>query len=226
MRFRTICAMLALGLGGWGQMATARATSLDLAGIRQSIQLSTSNQSSANDRHSIHSSSVVIAQKITPTPVAPETNIKSPNDLNIPQTGGQVQVTGRQAITLQQAIEIAFRNNRQVQVARLTVDRDRQGISAAQAAQAVQVGLTGSLQNQGSPLIIGTQSRLGTSTDSAVQGGLQATYNILSAGRNQSSVRAAEEQVKFDQLDLVRVEQLVRGNVITAYFDYYQPSCG
>jgi outer membrane protein TolC len=219
IRFQTICAMIALGLGGWGQIATARATSLDLAGIRQNLQLSVSHHSGVDDRYSIDSSSVVIAQKITPTPVAPDATIKSPNDLNIPKAGGEVQITGRQAITLQQAIEIAFRNNRQVQVARLNVDRDRQSISAAQAAQAVQVGLTGSLQNQGSPLIIGTQSRLGTNTDSAVQGGLQATYSILSAGRNQSSVRAAEEQVKFDQLDLVRVEQLVRGNVITAYFD-------
>ena len=44
-------------------------------------------------------------------------------------------------------------------------------------------------------------------------------YTIIDAGRNQSSVRAAEEQVRFDRLDLVRVEQLVRGQVITAYYD-------
>ena len=83
----------------------------------------------------------------------------------------------------------------------------------------MQVGLTGSLQNQGSALIIGTQSPLGNSTSTDVRGQLQATYNIFSAGRNQSSVRAAEEQVRFDRLDLLRVEQLIRSQVLTAYYD-------
>jgi outer membrane protein TolC len=212
MRFQAICGIIALGVGGLGQMETARATSLDFAGIRHSLQLSTSEN---------------IAQKTNTNPPAPATppvpatptNIQLPNDLNLPKTGKEVQITGRQSITLQQAIDIAFRNNRQVQAARLTVDRDRQGINAARAAQAVQVGLTSTLQNQGSPLIIGDPVQFPATSDSTIQGGLNASYNIFSAGRNQGSVRAAEEQVRFDQLDLVRVEQLVRGNVITAYYD-------
>jgi outer membrane protein TolC len=143
-------------------------------------------------------------------------NGKIINDLNLPKTGSEVQINSKQSITLQQAIEIAFRNNRDVQAARLTVDKDTAGIRSAQAAQAVQVGLTSSLQNQGSPLIVGNPS---TSNSSNAQGKLSATYTILDAGLNSGNVRAAEEQVKFDKLDLVRVEQTVRGNVITAYFD-------
>lgn len=222
MRFK-IYAIIALSASGLGDAAAARATSLDLIGSRQVSQTHL-------DRHIPMQLPIAIdklAQNPTPPPAPNPTppsapnngKTKLPNDLNLPNTGSQVQITGKQSITLQQALDIAFRNNRQVQAARLTVDRSQTGIREAQAAQAVQVGLTGSLQNQGSPLIIGTQSPFGSSTGTDARGALQATYNVLSAGRNQSSVRAAEEQVKFDRLDLLRVEQLVRSQVLTAYYD-------
>ncbi len=194
--FQTICAIVILSLGGVVQMNTASANSID-----RKI-----------DNHS---------QLITQNTTAPATytNIQLPNDLNLPKTGNEVQITGRQSITLQQALNIAFRNNRQVQAARLTVDRSQTGIAQAQAAQAVRVGLTSNLQNQGSPLFLGTQPQLGTGSSTDVQGTVQANYTLLSAGRNQSNIRAAEEQVQFDRLDLVRIEQLVRGQIITAYYD-------
>ncbi len=216
-RVQTICAIVLLNFSGWG-LATARASSLDVAGIDRSLQRYRSNQSTRDNR------STLIAQKTNtpPTPTAPPSspNIKLPNDLNLPKTGGEVRITGRQAITLQQAIEIAFRNNRQVQVARLSVDRDRQSINLAQSAQAVRVGLQSDLTNAGSSLIFGSGSSALTSNNTtSANGAATAKYTILDAGRNQSSVRAAEEQVRFDQLDLVRVEQQVRSLVITAYYD-------
>jgi outer membrane protein TolC len=42
---------------------------------------------------------------------------------------------------------------------------------------------------------------------------------LLNAGRDVSNIRAAEQQVNFDRLDLLRVEQLTRSNVVTAYYD-------
>jgi outer membrane protein TolC len=225
-RLQALCATVALGAVGWGQMATAQAKSLDFGGISQSLELSASNRSSAEpntlDRSSPNFAATPlydsIAQNNTTAP-APNTNIKLPNDLNLPKTGSEVQITGNQSVTLDQALDIAFRNNREVQAARLNVDRSQTGITQAQAAQAIQVGLTSSLQNSGSPLIFGDQPLVGTSSSTGIQGGIEATYNIFSSGRNQSSVRAAEEQVQVDRLDLVRVEQQVRGQVITAYYD-------
>lgn len=211
IRLQAIWATIALIVGSLGQIAPVRAnTALDFAGIRYSLELSTSN------RTKLSSPKTRLTQTTT-TPASPE--IKLPNDLNLPKTGAEVQVTGNQSITLQQALDLALRNNRQIQAARLTIDRSQTGIRQAQSAQAIQVGLTGTLQNQGSPLIIGERSQFGNSNSTDASGTLQATYNILSAGRNQSSVRAAEEQVRFDRLDLVRIEQLVRGQVNTAYYD-------
>lgn len=212
---RTICTIIALSLGSMAQMEAATARSLDVTAVPQIGQPTT-----------------LIAQtpptppKPTPQPAstpkpapasAPTPNLI--NNLNLPKTGTEVQITGRKSITLQEAIDIAFRNNRQLQAARLTVDRSQTGIAQARAAQALQLQLLGNLQNQGSPLIIGDPSPSGTNSASDVQGTLQATYSIYSAGRNESSVRAAEEQVQFDRLDLVRIEQLVRAQVLTAYYD-------
>jgi outer membrane protein TolC len=207
--FQAVCAIPILVWSGWGSIETARATSLDFAHSHQSQKLAQTHQSRP----------IVIAQNNTTTPVAPESNIQLPNNINLPKTGAEVQITGTRSITLEEALEVAFRNNRQIQAARLTVSRSQVGINGARAAQALQVGFTSTIQNQGSPLIIGNSSPLTPSNASDLQGNVQATYNILSAGRNDSSVRAAEEQVRYDTLDLTRVEQLIRGNVITAYFD-------
>jgi outer membrane protein TolC len=209
-------------------METARAKSLDFAGIRQSLQIAATNPARLDRISSAtlgqnpitEPPSDRLAQKTPAVSPAPNTRIKIDNNLNLPRTVPEVQITGNKSITLKEAIGIAFRNNREVQAARLTVDRDLTGVKSAQAGQALQVGLTSSLQNQGSTLLIGSQDpAITAATDTNVQGKLQATYNILDAGLNSSNVRAAEEQVKFSRLDLVRVEQLVRGNVITAYYD-------
>ena len=229
MRFPAICAILALAVGGLGGVETARAESLDFAGIRQSLQLSASDRSRPDRALPINSVGkslpqfkIISADKLVQNPPAapaPAPNNKLQNDLNLPKTGEEVQITQNKSLTLPEAIEIAFRNNREVQAARLTVNRSQTGISEAQAAQAIQVGLTSTLQNQGAPVIFGTQNRAGNSSDTNVQGKLQATYSILDTGKNQSSLRAAEEQVKFDKLDLIRIEQKIRGTVITAYYD-------
>ncbi|WP_310414963.1 TolC family protein [Chamaesiphon sp. OTE_8_metabat_110] len=210
--WQLMCVTIAL-LSGALRMETARAATPIVASRQQRPQL-------AIDTSSRHDNSIQIAQNTTAP--ATFTNIQLPNDLNLPNTGSQVQITGRQSITLQQALDIAFRNNRQVQAARLTVERDRQGINLAQASQAVRVGLSNTgITTSGSPLLIGEQPQIpgSTSSSTGINGGITANYTILDAGRNQSSVRAAEEQVRFDRLDLVRVEQLVRGQVIAAYYD-------
>ncbi|WP_373540647.1 TolC family protein [Chamaesiphon sp.] len=193
IQFKAICVISALILSSASGMAAAASIP------------------SADARRLQPDRSMLLAQN-TPSNIG-----KINNDLNLPKTGADVQITNTKSLTLKDAIDIAFRNNRDVQVARLAVDRDTAGIRSAQADQALQIGLTSTLQNQGSPVIFGTQAT--TSTNSNVQGQLQATYIILDAGRNSSSVRAAEGQVKFSKLDLLRIEQKLRGDVTTAYYD-------
>ncbi len=166
------------------------------------------------------------APTVTPTTTTPtatpdpgNSRGKIQNNLNLPKTGTEVQIVTNRALTLQEAVNIAFRNNRDVQAARLTVNRSQAAVREAQSAQAIQVGLTGTLANSGNPLIVGT-SAPGINTNSTdINARLQATYNLLNAGRDVSNVRAAEFQVNFDRLDLLRVEQATRTSVVTAYYD-------
>ncbi len=234
VKFQTVCAIIALSTGGLGTIEIAQAKSLDKQGIRQSLQRSASSYSQQPTRTSTlirPLSKTIVAQSTStpsaPTPPAPNTTGargKLPNNLDLPRTGTEVQITDTQALTLQDAINTAFRNNREVQAARLTVERSQAGVSAAQAAQALQVGATANAANQGTPLFVGSSSNQNqvnnnSNSSTSIQGGLQATYPILNAGRDASSVRAAEEQVNFDRLDLLRVEQKLRGDVLTAYYD-------
>lgn len=141
------------------------------------------------------------------------------NDLNLPKTGAEIQITNNRALTLKEAIDIALQNNRDVRVARLTIARSQAAVSQAQAAQAVQIGLTGNLTEQGSPVLFDPQIASTTSSGTSAAAKLSATYNIFTADRDASNVRAAQEQVSFDRLDLSRVEQQVQSNVVTAYYD-------
>jgi outer membrane protein TolC len=268
LKFRSVCALIALSMTGLGTVESVQAQSLKADPLsNQDREQNLSRRSSATDLNSspvidrqtkstiasiINSNNAqpnnFIAQ--TPPPPPPKDEIKKDevkkdevkkdevkkdevkkdeiknsklqNNLDLPKTGPEVQITNNQPLTLQEAIETSLRNNRDVQAARLTVDRSQSGVNAAQASNAIQLGLTGDVTYQGSPLLTDRASRnsiIGSGTSIDAQGGLSATYSLLNAGRNTSSIRAAEEQVKFDRLDLLRVEQLTRGSVITAYFD-------
>jgi outer membrane protein TolC len=253
LKFQAICAVLALSLSGVGGIEAARASTYPRRSL--SFQESSVTPKIATESKSDRASSITpkivteskpdrassIAPKIVtesksdrarqfqPNAIAQNTSTrddgKLKNDLNPPTAGDAVRIANTQPLTLKEAIDIALRNNRDVQAARLAVTRDQAAIREAQAGQSIQVGLTGTLQNQGGPVITGTrtpQNVFGDSSSTDLQGNVQATYNILDAGRNGSLIRAAEEQVKFDRLDLIRVEQLTKGNVLTAYYDLQQ----
>lgn len=243
IRFQAICAVIALSLAGLGRIEVAQSKSLDFAGIRQSLELTADRQSrpesvkfpTATAKIKVDSiakrvlgtsgyaNGTIIAQA-TPPPPAPPAPTPSrtetlKNRLDFPKTGAEVQITDSKALTLQETLDIAFRNNREVQAARLTITRSQSSVSEAQAAQAIQVGLTSALRTQGSPLLIGEAPRVGNSTSTDVQGTVEATYSLVNAGRDTGRIRAAQEQVNFDRLDLLRVEQKLRGDVLTAYYD-------
>jgi outer membrane protein TolC len=242
LKFQAICAVFALGWSGVGRTEAAQAGTVD----RQDLAAKPIDDSSSKSDRSMGAQffppavmpTPKIAQNASPNgnevSPPPKGNVAPPppppssddrklkNNLTAPATGAEVQISNTTSLTLKDALDIALQNNRDVQAARLAVTRDQGAIREAQAAQAVQVGATGTLQNQGTPVITGTRSQnvIGDSTD--VSGNLRATYNVLDAGGNSGRVRAAEEQVKFDKLDLTRVEQQIKGNVFTAYYDLQQ----
>jgi outer membrane protein TolC len=157
------------------------------------------------------------AQNTAPAP------LRNPNQNQNPlqrQTKpSDVQIKSSRSLTLRQALDLADKNNREIEAARLQTDRSTASIREAQAAESVTVSIDGSLTNTGAPVI---SSVAGSTVGTPLRAGIEADYALSTAGLNSSRVKAAEGQLRVDQLEVSRVARNVRSTVITAYYDLQQ----
>jgi len=79
----------------------------------------------------------------------------SPNPLQFPTRPEEVRIQGTQPITLQQAFELARRNNRTLQISELTLERSRAALREAQAALLPTLNLSAQFANSGQAFING-----------------------------------------------------------------------
>jgi len=154
----------------------------------------------------------------------------NPNPLLIQTQPEEVEIIGTQPITLQEAIELSYRNNPDLRVARLELEQSRAALREAQAALFPTVSVNGQFQAQnttetsssfspspGGGLSLQTESteELGFSYSAQAE----VVYNIYSSGRRQASIRAAEEQVRLTELEVERRQEELRLNTVSEYYD-------
>ncbi|MBE9206974.1 TolC family protein [Nostoc sp. LEGE 06077] len=157
----------------------------------------------------------------------PENLIPSANSLQYPTKTEEVTVQGNQPITLEQALELARRNNRELQVSVLQLKRSQAALQEAQAALYPSVDLSADVtrsQSASSQLQDTLSSRAGVRSNNdepstGFNGQAQLTYNIYTSGRRQAAIKEAEEQVRFNELDVERQSEEIRLNVSTQYYD-------
>ncbi|WP_118171016.1 TolC family protein [Nostoc sphaeroides] len=175
-----------------------------------------------------------VPRTITPAPSGPvqipQNLIPSSNPLQFPTKPEEVRLQGNQPITLAQALELARRNNRDLQVSLLELERNRAVLREAQAALLPTLGISTDItrsQSAGSQLtdeinsqnpFAGQQDRPSTS----FSGQAQLSYNLYSSGRVQASIRAAEEQVRFNEFAVETQSETIRLNVATDYYNLQQ----
>ncbi|WP_414564511.1 MULTISPECIES: TolC family protein [unclassified Anabaena] len=161
----------------------------------------------------------------------PENLIPDANPLQFPTKPEEVTLEENQPITLAQALEIAKRNNRDLQVSLLELERSQAALREAQAALLPNVGLSADVtrsRSAGSDLQLRQQEQqTGIPSPSAesstgFSGQAQLTYDIFTSGRRQANIRQAEERVKFDELAVERQSEEIRLNVTTEYYDLQQ----
>lgn len=167
------------------------------------------------------------ADKLQETP-APGYLNPSPNPLQFPTQPQEVQIQGTQPITLRQALELARRNNRDFQVAYLQVERARAALREAVAAEYPSLNLAsdltrtdsaqGRLQNLNTPE--GLDQR--DTVSRTLNGQLELSYDVYTSGRRSATIRAAEKQVRLNQLELERIDEQLRLDVSNAYYDLQQ----
>jgi len=175
----------------------------------------------------------------TPTPAGSQLNNRtapipnylnpSPNPLRFPTKPEEVQVVGAQPITLQQALDLAQRNNTQLQAARLNVQRSQAQLREALAAEYPRLNLGAGVTNTGNylfseepePSIVDQFLGRGqTDTNTTrVTGNLSLSYDLFTSGLRSARIRAAEEQLRFNQLDLERTQEELRLNVANDYYE-------
>ncbi|MBV6622249.1 MAG: TolC family protein [Rivularia sp. (in: Bacteria)] len=206
--------------------------------------LSASAASTCKKINSISHKKLELAQSIAPAPVQPTrpslqgpTSIPnglepSANPLNYPTKPSEVTVGQNQPLTLQQALEFAKRNNQELQVSLLQLERAKAGLKVARAALLPNVGLNAQVvrQQSASGQLQGEAARdAGVPPDSpnfpddspstAFTGGAQLNYNIFTSGARGARIRQAEEQVRLQELDVERLSEEIRLNVATEYYN-------
>lgn len=185
--------------------------------------------------------------QITPTPgssqpigpakagAAPEYLNANPNPLQFPTNPEEVRLRGIQPITLQQAVELAERNSRNLQVLRLQLDRSQAALREAQAELLPSVTLqtaisrskspAGQIQqevtqraNEGLPPFLQQPANQDT-TNSGLSGTIALSYDVFTSGRRPAQIRAAARQVRSDELQVEVTREQLRQDVTTDYYD-------
>ena len=162
----------------------------------------------------------------------------NPNPLNFPTNPEDVRIEQIESITLQQAIDLARRNSQVLQIAQQQVEQTRSVLREQQAAlypdlnfqmdasrqmsaggelgvRAEQRGFNFQASRTGEPA---RQARpnFGSNTLNST---LQLSYNLDLFGGRRATIRAAEEQLRFRELDVERQAEELRFDTAEAYYN-------
>lgn len=171
----------------------------------------------------------------TPGSSAPEFLDPNPNPLSFPTQSQEVQIDVTQPITLQQTIELAKRNNQELQQAQLTLERNQFVLqealtawypnlstnaqinySQSAAGEAAAEDARATEAQQALPREFRTPDPVPLANFSAA---LRLDYNLYTGGQRPAQVRLAEEQVKLQQLEVERLSEEIRLQVTLAYYN-------
>ncbi|MGD1804595.1 TolC family protein [Dapis sp. BLCC M126] len=202
-----------------------------------------------NQKHSSNNSSLIIAQQNSesfPPPVPNGTLQTNPppqiepnsNPLNFPISPDEVQIKETIPITLEQAIDLARRNNPEIQVSQLEVERTKASLREAQAALWPSLTFDSTIQRTESAIgdLQGKANQrraesLGQEVqDTDIQNFPTTTFdNIfqfdydLGLGKARSSrIGVAREQMRLQELELERVSEQLRLDVSDDYYNLQQ----
>lgn len=164
-----------------------------------------------------------------PSTPAPAYLNPSANPLLFPTRSEEVQIKNSQVITLEQAIELGRRNNRDLEAARLTLERTQFALQEANASQFPTAGVVLDFSRSESasarisnaanvdPTLAPLLNRNQVST--SFNGALQLSYDLYTSGVRPATIRAAEKQVRFQELEVERISEGTRLNVTRAYYN-------
>lgn len=155
----------------------------------------------------------------------------SPNPLLFPTEPSEVEIQTTGAITLEQALELARRNNRELQASQLELERAIAAMREQEAAlyPTLQVGSNlnftenqttsdEQLQNIFNPDAAQDQDDIDVDLSLVAR----VEYDLFTSGRRAAAIRAAERRVRFQELQVEVLLEQLRLDVATDYYDLQQ----
>lgn len=140
----------------------------------------------------------------------------SSNPLLVPTQPEEVEILGTQPLSLETALELAYRNSEELRIALLRLERDQAGLRVQQATRLPTVDLGADLQtsNQSSSGSGGTFDSTSTTAGST----LRTDYDLGLSGERSARIRAAERQVRVSELQVEQTREDLRLNTTTDYY--------
>ena len=158
-----------------------------------------------------------------PTTVPDERLNPSGNPLMFPTKPEEVDTTVRQAITLDEAIALALRNNEQLQTSKLTLEQQQANLIAARAALYPSLDTDFTLSRDSSAAAqannalsseqaeaTGNIPILRSDTSTNATGNINLTYNIYNGGERGAQIAKAEQLVQNSRLQVEVVAEQTR----------------
>lgn len=156
----------------------------------------------------------------------------SPNPLLYPTQADEVKTQGTQAISLAEALELAKRNNNDLQVSILELERTKAALKEAQASLLPTVDLSADVTNSRSvgdtySVKKSRQEQPGADIPDAKSnteftGNARIKYDLYTSGRRKYTIKEAEEKIRFQELDVERQSEEIRLSVAKAYYNLQQ----
>lgn len=152
----------------------------------------------------------------------PEYLQPSGNPLLVPVQPEEVEILGTQPLALETAVELAYRNNEDLQEALLQLEQSQAALREARAAlyptldgtAQVQANNSASPSDNVSPFFSGNTD----ATTTTATAGLDLSYDLGISGGRRARIEAAEAAVRGAELEVDRVQSQLRLDTITDYY--------
>lgn len=169
---------------------------------------------------------------------APESLYTPANPLLFPTKPEEVKIQGAQPITLKQVLELAERNNRDLEVSRLKVNQARASLREAQAALWPTLDLQGTLtrsssasseisirsqiidyqRNKNSNPFLQAPTQTSAPVSTSLDGAIRLNYDVFTSGLRSAQIDAAAKNVRAAELGLEQQREDVLLSATNAYY--------
>lgn len=141
----------------------------------------------------------------------------SSNPLLFPTKPQEVKIENTKPISLKDAVEIALKNNEELQVARLQLERSQEGLNEALATKLPTVN--GQLEMNQRSDDTANVSGFTPRDRTVLSGQIEVSYNVYDGGNRNATINRSRRQIFFDQLEVERISEKVRFDATNAYYE-------